>query len=116
MRNERISAGRKVAATLFVAEKELDSAIASAAGLIVQMMHAREEANLPAVIGQDALEALGATVGSLIESRRQMVAAHKGLTTASTQIGLSTISWGDQFPKPEEGSGERKPRIVAVAS
>lgn len=104
MLNQRLSAAKKVATSLFHAEDEIDSAVASTAGLIVTILAARSEAKLPAVIGQDALDALGAAVGSLLQSRRQVVEAHKGLDVARGQIGLDVVSWGDQFPKPAVGA------------
>lgn len=112
MLNQRLSAARKVATSLFAAENGIDSAVTSTAGLIVKVLEARAEANLPAVIGQDALDSLGAAVTSLLQSRRQVVEAHRGLDVARGQIGLDAISWGDQFPKPPPSESERGLRSV----
>lgn len=116
MLNQRLTAARKVATSLFDAENEIDSAVSSTAGLIVTVLEARADANLPAVIGQDALDSLGAAVNALLHSRRQIVEAHKGLDVARSQIGLDAISWGDQFPKPSVGEADTGPSgLRAVA-
>ena len=106
MLNQRLSAARKVAASLFEAENEIDSAVTSTTGLIESIIAARAEAKLPAVIGQDALDSLGAAISSLIQSRRQIIEAHQGLDVASQQIGLGAVAWGDQFPKPAPSTGQ----------
>lgn len=117
MRNERISAARNVANSLFVAEKDLDAALGSAAGLISRIVEAGDRARLPAVIGQGALDALGDAVASLIETRRKMIEAHGELATASEQIGLGAVAWGDQYPKPPPSAEEgRQPRMRVVGS
>lgn len=114
MRNERISAARDVANSLFVAEKDLDSAIGSAAALITRFVEARERANVAATIGQDALESLGLAVTTLIDTRRKMVEAHNGFAVASEQIGLGAVAWGDQFPKPKTSIAEAAPPRMRV--
>lgn len=113
MRQKRLSAARKVAVSLFEAEREIDSAVASTAGLLKRAVEARVEANLPAVMGQDALDALGEAVTSLLRSRRQVVAAHQGFEVAKDQMGLKTLAWGDQFPKPPIGETDEGLRVVA---
>lgn len=113
MLNQRLSAAKKVATSLFDAENGIDTAVSSTAGLIVTVIEARAEARLPAVIGQDALDSLGAAVSSLIQSRRQVVEAHMGLDVARVQIGLEAISWGDQFPKPSTGEEDRHLRVAS---
>lgn len=116
MRKERMGAAREVADSLFAAENDVDAALASAAGLISRMVGARAEANLPVVIGQEALEAMGAAVASLIQTRRQVIDAHEGLATIQTQIGLGTVAWGDQFPKPPPTAELNEPRMRVVGS
>ena len=113
MLNARLSAAKKVATSLFSTEVEIDSAVVSTAGLIVTVIEARAEANLPAIIGQDALDSLGEAVTCLLRSRKQVVEAHKGLEIAREQIGLGAISWGDQFPKPPPSVGEGNLRAVS---
>lgn len=113
MLNQRLSAARKVATSLFDAENRIDAAISSTTALIATILEARADAKLPAVIGQEALDSLGAAVNSLLQSRRQVVEAHAGLDVARTQIGLEAIAWGDQFPKPPPIEAEGGLRAVS---
>jgi hypothetical protein len=116
MLNIRLAAAKKVAASLFDAEAKIDQAMASTAGLVITTLEAGAEANLPACIGQAALDELCASVTALSNSRRAIVAAHERLSTARDQIGLRTVSFGDQFPKPEPtGLAEPERRIRAVS-
>ena len=114
MLNTRLNAARKVASSLFDAEKDIDSAVTRTLGLITAMLEARAEAKLPTEYGQGALDSLGGAVTALIASRRQMVEAHRELAVVQDQIGLRTKSFGDEFPKqPPEPEGRATLRSVA---
>ena len=59
MLKERRSAAIKIAESLWATEAAIDAALARAAELNGNMVTARGEANLSALIGQDAFEVLG---------------------------------------------------------
>jgi hypothetical protein len=116
MLNQRLSAAKKVATSLFEAEDEIDQAITRTSGLMIKILQARQEAKLPAIIGQEAIEAVGAAVASLVQSRREILQAHAGLDVAREQIGVPTRAWGDVFPKPApSGSDQQEGTIRAVS-
>jgi outer membrane protein TolC len=115
MLNKRLSAAKKVATSLFEAEDEIDQAITRTSSLMIKILEARQDAKLPAIIGQEAIEAVGAAVSSLVQSRRDILQAHAGLEVAREQIGVPPQAWGDVFPKPPpSGSEKRESTIRAV--
>lgn len=105
---------QSVAERLLAAEAAIDLAVARAAELAAAMPTARTEARLPAMIGQDALSQATGALTTLVEARRQMVAAHGALDQARVEIGLQEVAAGDLIPKPSP-SGSSEPRIRAVA-
>ena len=104
MLNQRRKAGRHVAQNLFQAETDIDKAICSAAGLMVAMLTARQEAGLSATIGQDAMAKTARIVAALVEGREQIVATHHELDATRKQIGLDASDYGSGGGKyPVEG-------------
>lgn len=116
MLNERLAAAKKVAASLYKAEDEIDEAIASTSALIMSIMEARADAKLPAVMGQTALNELGAAVATLIEVRQAVAKAHEELDVTRDQLRLPVRAWGDQFPKPPPPSAAQEPHLTVVGS
>jgi hypothetical protein len=113
MRQRRVAVAKRVAASLRNAEREIDSAVASTAGVLICAVEGRADANVPLVVGQDALDALGEAVNSLLRCRRQVAEAHQGFEVAGGQMGLEPQAWGDQFPKPPIGKTQESLRVVA---
>ena len=101
MSNEKLQAAVKVAALLQKFEGILDEAVSCGAELAAQMPRARQEANLPALAGQPALDSVGEAVSALIAARRHTVAAHKSLDRTRTQMGLPPLSFGDESEKED---------------
>lgn len=106
MLKDRRSAAMKVAESLFAAEKAIDAALARAAELTGNMVAARSEANLSALVGQDAFEVSAAAFAALARARCDIVETHKRLSEAKIQIGLRTLAVGDGGTKPFEGTEE----------
>ena len=104
MLKERRLAAENVAKALFAAERAIDAAIASTATLAGLMPTTRQDARLSAMIGQDALMSAIQTMQSLGVAREGIVTTHKHLSTAQRDIGLSAVSFDDEF-----GSGGVKP-------
>jgi hypothetical protein len=117
MLNDRRSAALKIAESLFAAEEAIDAALARAAELNGNMVTARSEAKLSALVGQDAFEVSAAAFAALARARGDIVETHKRLTQAKVQIGLRTLSVGDgagKEPPPFFVEGEdRHLRVVA---
>ncbi len=98
MLKERRLAANKVAEQLFAAEAAIDAAVAAVAQLTAVMPMARQEANLAACIGQDALMNAMATCQQLIEARGRIIATHAALREAQTQVGLGAVNFNGNCP------------------
>ena len=83
-----------------VAEALFDAAITQTAALAGLMPATRQDANLSAIIGQDALMAAVQTMQALARAREGIVTTHKHLSVAQHDIGLSRIAFGDGGDKP----------------
>ena len=107
MLKERRAAAMKVAESLFAAEEAIDLALARAAELTSTMVSARFDAKLSAVVAQDAFEGSASAVAALMRARAEIVETHKRLSETQNQIGLRTISFGDNG-KPPVGQLDRQ--------
>ena len=111
MRTKRLEAAKTVANRLFAAEQALDIAVTRAAELAAAMPAARLDANLSALIGQAAMETSSHALSFLAKAREQIVATHIHLRSASDEIGLRTVAFGDEI-KPEKAMvGEPTPHL-----
>ena len=100
MLKQRRLAAESVALALFAAEKAIDDAITRTAALAGLMPSTREDANLSALIGQDALLGAIETMRALGQARQNIVDTHKSLTVAQRSIGLGAVSFGTGGTKP----------------
>jgi microcompartment protein CcmL/EutN len=112
MLKARRDAATKVANCLFAAEDAIDAAFARVAELNSALVIARSEAQLSAIVAQDAFEQAASTLSALAKARGEIVETHKRLSDTQTQIGLRTLSWGDQG-KPPSPEGIHRLQIVA---
>lgn len=101
MSTEKMQAALNVATLLRKFEEIIDDAVCCGAQLAAEMPRARQEANLPALAGQPALDSVGEAVTALIAARRHTVAAHKYLDRTRAQMGLPSISFGDESEKED---------------
>lgn len=115
MLKDRRNAAIKIAESLFAAEKAIDNALARAAELNGNMVTARSEAKLSAVVGHEAFEVSAAAFAALARARCDIVETHKRLDQAKTQLGLRTLAVGETKAPPlyEEGADGRHLRSVA---
>ena len=97
---KRRNAAVKVARELFALERAIDAALVQAAELSAVMPTATAEANLSAIVIQDAFEGSAATFAALAQARRHVIETHHRLTETKIQIGLRTLSFGDGNDKP----------------
>jgi hypothetical protein len=93
---KRRNAAVKVARELFALEKAIDAALVQAAGLSAIMPTATAEANLSAIVIQDAFACSAATFAALAQARRHVVETHHCLDVTKVQIGLRTLAFGDE--------------------
>ncbi len=92
---KRIDAARAGAQKLMRAEAAIDAALRETAELVGLLPSLRLEANLSAVIGQDAVDDLGETLAHILSARRTIIRAHGGLQTVREQIGCKWVSIGE---------------------
>lgn len=100
MLKQRREAAMQVAETLFAAEDAIDVALARTAELNSKMSMARSDAGLSALVAQDAFEVSAAAFAALARARADIVETHRRLSEAQVQIGLRTVSFGDQGKPP----------------
>lgn len=113
MLNDRRTAALKVAESLFAAEEAIDNALARAAELNGNMVTARNDARVSALVGQDAFEVSAAAFAALARARCDIVETHKRLSETKIQMGLRTVAWGDELPKPPTAEQVAHLKVVA---
>lgn len=94
MLNKRRDAAIKVAKGLFALEKAIDDALIQCAELHALMPAARAQANLSAVVGQEAFEGAAAVFAALAEARHHVVHTHRMLDETKDRLGLRTLAFG----------------------
>lgn len=114
MLKERRLIAQNVADQLFAAKAAIDAAIAATATLTGLMPSVRADAGILALIGQDALLQASQTGAELIHACGSIVAAHKALTVAQHEMGLSAVMFGGLVTKPPLAA-ERRLAAVAAA-
>ncbi|HEX8379717.1 MAG TPA: hypothetical protein VF619_04090 [Allosphingosinicella sp.] len=114
MLKERRDAAMKVAESLFAAEDAIDTALARAAELNAAIVTARKDANLSAMVGQDAFEMAASAFAALARARGDIIESHKRLDEAKTQIGLRVMSVGELGKPPTAGRRDSS-HLQAVA-
>jgi hypothetical protein len=113
-----MAAAQSVADCLFAFEKALDDALALGSGLSARIVLARQEANLSAVYGQDAIDGVMRTLSAMAGARRELVDTHHRLNNWANDIGLREVGWGDLVKPPiskEEAPGSGAARFKVVA-
>jgi hypothetical protein len=113
MLSKRRAAATKVAQSLWAAEDALDAALARAAELSGTLASARIEANLSAIVAQDAFDGAAAALSAIAKARGELVETHRCLTQARIDLGLRAVAVGDEPVKPM--TGQAKPHLQAVA-
>lgn len=116
MLKARRQAADQVATRLFAAETAISEAVLSVADLVQVIQTARREANLSAVIGNDAAFRAIACLSALGTANQELVQAHHDLADTQRQIGLGAVATGaGGGAKPNE-SQLTGPAIAAVAA
>jgi hypothetical protein len=115
MLKQRRMVAEQIAGALFEAEAAIDAAISKTAQLTGVMPALRKEANLSAVIGQDAVERASQALIALAEARRAIVETHKELAVAQGQVGLGAVALDGGGTKPSTAVA-RDLRPVEVAA
>ena len=99
---EKVFVVQKVARKLFATEAALDAAMTEAAELMAEMLKARKDLHLSAVVGDRASAKLVEALAALGEARSAMVEMHGELNDVKLRIGVRTkmVGWEDKPPAP----------------
>jgi hypothetical protein len=103
----------KVAESLWAAEDAIDMAYARAAEFNGALASARCEAELSAIVGQDAFEGAAAALSAIAKARGELVETHRRLTEVKIQIGLRAMDIGDGGKPPAAALPSQLLRAVA---
>lgn len=87
---EKVFVAQRVASKLFATENAIDAALAEASELMADMLRARKDLGLSAVVGDGAAAKLVEAIAALGSARTAMVAAHGELNDAKLRIGVRT--------------------------
>ena len=115
MLRQRRNAAMNLASKLFATERAVDEAICRMADLAGYMPVARVDANLSAVVGQEAISQAAETLSALVGARGQLVATHNRLAETRDQIGLQAMAMGSDDSKPPLLAEKGDENIVNMA-
>lgn len=98
---EKAFVAQRVARKLFATERALDAALIEASELMADMIKARMDLNLSAVVGDAASAKLVDALAALGEARTAIVGAHNELNDVRLRIGVRTrmAGWEDKPPQ-----------------
>lgn len=91
----------KVTRSLYASEDTIDAALTQVAKFVGEMPVARQQLNLAASVGQDAIAEAVKAMTALNEAREAMVKAHDALAVVRDQFGLQPVGFGSDPRKPE---------------
>lgn len=114
MLKQRHNEAKKLTQKLFETEQAVDEAISKMADLAGYMPVARVNANLSAVVGQDALAQAADTLSALVRARGLLVATHYRLAETRDQIGLRAMAMGTGDMKPPMQAQEDDGNVVTL--
>ena len=114
MLKKRREAVERVTESLFAAECAIDDAVTRTAALAGLIPVVRQEAELAACVGQEAMERAIETLKVLGEARRLIVQTHEDLAATQRRIGVRTTSTGGWNGKDEEPVGLRLATVEAA--
>lgn len=115
MLKQRQNAAEDLARRLFATEQAVDQAICKMADLAGYMPVARTNANLSAVVGQEAISQAAETLSALVGARGQLIATHNRLAETRDQIGLQAMALGSGDMKPPMLQNNEEGKIVTLA-
>jgi hypothetical protein len=87
---EKVFVAQRVANKLFATENAVDAAMVNAAELMSDMLKARKDLGLSAVVGDKASAKLVEALAALGEARSAMVGMHNELSEVKLRVGIRT--------------------------
>jgi hypothetical protein len=108
---EKVFVAQRVATKLFASENAVDTAMVETAELMADLLKARKDLGISAVVGDRAASKLAEAMTALSAARSAMVEAHNELNDVKLRIGVRTKMIGVE-DKPKEASPEGHLRQV----
>ena len=102
---EKVFVAQRVANKLFATENAVDAAMVEAAELMADMLKARKDIGLSAVVGDRASAKLVEALAALGQARSAMVEMHGELNDVRLRIGVRTKMAGIEDKPPETTRG-----------
>ncbi|MFZ4607085.1 MAG: hypothetical protein ACOYM5_12585 [Caulobacter sp.] len=104
-----------MARKLFATEHALDAAMTEAAELMADLLKARKDLNLSAVVGDAAPSKLVEAMSALAEARTAIVSVHNELNDVKLRIGVRTkmTGWEDKPPESDTPKNRQDLRQVS---
>lgn len=112
---EKAFVAQRVARKLFATEHALDAAMTEAAELMADLLKARKDLHLSAVVGDAAPGKLVEAMAALAEARTAIVSVHNELNDVKLRIGVRTkmTGWEDKPPEVKHLSADKDLRQVS---
>lgn len=103
---EKIFVAQRVANKLFATEAAVDAAMVEAAELAADLLKARKDLGVSAVVGDRAVRKLADAMAALSEARSAVVEAHGELAEAKLRVGIRTkLAGGEEKGQGPETTG-----------
>lgn len=87
---EKVFVAQRVATKLFATENAVDAAMVETAELMADLLKARKDLGISAVVGDRAASKLADAMNALSEARSAMVEAHSELNETKLRLGIRT--------------------------
>lgn len=105
---EKVFVAQRVATKLFASENAVDTAMVETAELMADLLKARKDLGISAVVGDRAASKLAQAMSALSEARSAMVDAHNELNEVKLRMGVRTKLSGvenkDAYPVAPTGA------------
>lgn len=104
MLNERLSAAKKIASELHLAEDAIDETMIRIAQLAATLPTVRRDINMSAIVGQEAMGKVAHALAAAGDVRQLLTDAHLALTVTQKEVGLGTRMFGAGVKPPASAS------------
>jgi succinylglutamate desuccinylase len=101
MLKERLAVAKSVTRDLYAAEDAVDGTVDALTNLLSSMTDGRRKANLSAIYGAGAVDAVTKALAQIGKVRRSLVEAHVDLATTQRDLGLKAYAMGPWQEKPK---------------
>jgi hypothetical protein len=98
---EKVFVAQRVATKLFATENAVDAAMVETAELMADLLKARKDLGISAVVGDRAASKLADAMAALSQARSAMVDAHGELNDVKLRLGVRTKLAGYEDKPPE---------------